>query len=77
MKLLYNRVSHFRSRLYFSQTTINTLGKNSRTGTASDLFNLCSNVSISHSDWWSKSNSYGQVSLVAGPLRPKGIICSD
>lgn len=67
MKFPFITVSHFRSLLYFNQmTTINTLGKNSRMGTASDLFNLCSNMSVSRSDWWSKSNSYGQLSWVAG-----------
>lgn len=30
------------------------------------LFCLCSNLSISRSDWWNKSNSYGQVNLVVG-----------
>lgn len=45
MKLPSNRVSHFRSLLRFNQMTmINTLSKNSRTGTASDRFG--SNLSM-------------------------------
>lgn len=47
MKLPFNIVIHFRSLLYFNQmATINTIGKNSRMGTASDRFNLCSNLSV-------------------------------
>lgn len=77
MKLPFNRVTHFRSLLYFKQMAImSTTGKNSRVGTASDLINLCSNMLISYSDWCSKSSYYGNVSLVAG-FWAKLIICSD